>query len=198
MAFGTIPKATEVLDRLRDFFEPQLVALDLGVEQIEKQTLKELEQSLERINIALANPNSFGVYKVKMSTGGNVIISSGETNFEVGVLPILLERKKLILDRINLLRWDEKIESLRDSFKNVADERVRLKLEKQLTDLEEESQKWRKQSEELEIAQLQIQDKMQSELKRVEVFKLRSQVWLSILARESVGCHPESCVKEKE
>ena len=116
-----------------------------------------------------------------------VVIAKSESQVEIGVLPILLERKKLIVDRINLLQGDEKFESLRDAINNLSDESDRLKLEKELTDLEAESQKWRKQSEELEKAQIQAKDEWQIELNKVEVFKLRSQVWLSLLERESVA-----------
>lgn len=176
---------SDVLKHAKVFFEPQLAALQLGIEQIESQTLEELEQSLERVNIALANPNSFGIYDITMTSG--VTIANIETRGHIGILPILLERKKLILDRINAIKGSEKIESLRDSINKIADETVKSKLEKQLTDLELESQKWRKQSEELEQAQLQAQAKMQTEVQKVKILQMRSQVWLSLFERESVA-----------
>ncbi len=43
----TVPDASQLV---KSFFEPRLVSIGLGETQIQKQTLEELEQSLDRIN----------------------------------------------------------------------------------------------------------------------------------------------------
>src|SRR3712207_4883341 len=84
------------------FFEPQLRAVGLSVDQIQRQTLDELHQSLERVNDAIKNPDSFGVVGIKMSAEAGAIISANpdNANIRVGALPLLLQRKRLIVERI--------------------------------------------------------------------------------------------------
>ena len=88
--------------RVREFFEPQLRTLGLSVEQIEEQGLAQLEASLEVLNDAIANPDSFGKIRLSFAAGtGPIIVRSlSEAHIELGILPILLERKALILNRI--------------------------------------------------------------------------------------------------
>ena len=52
---------------------------------------------------------------------------------------MLLERKKLILDRIRHLRSEEKVESLRDLVAKVSDETVRTKLTEEIEQFEADS-----------------------------------------------------------
>jgi hypothetical protein len=121
------------LDRTRVFFEPQLRALGLGIDEIRQQRLDELYQSLERINDAIAHPESFGTLKLKASL---TLLVSNEAQLEVGVLPVLLERKRLILERISELRSEQKIDNLRDLVAQVADEHLKAVLEKEVVELE--------------------------------------------------------------
>src|SRR5436305_4128294 len=100
-------------DRIQDFFEPQLRKLGLSVDAINQQDLAELQESLDRVNEAIAHPESFGTWKLSV-TASSVFIAKSDAHVEVGVLPVLLERKRLILRRIAELRGDQKIGNLRD------------------------------------------------------------------------------------
>jgi hypothetical protein len=99
--------------------------MGLGEEQIKQQTLEELQQSLETINDAIKNPDSFGALNLKLDAQiGAVIASNGSgAHVSLGILPILLERKKLILQRIRLLKGEEKIETIQDLIKTIPDEK---------------------------------------------------------------------------
>jgi len=120
----------EQIKKSQNQFESQLIRLELGKEQIQNQTLPELEQSLERVNDALQHPNSFGVSELKIGT--SVFGLGFESNYEMGVVPLLLERKKFILDRIRELKGEQKIENLHEEIKNVPESKLRVKLEKQI------------------------------------------------------------------
>src|SRR5262245_10366431 len=90
-------------DRFREeaqqFFDAQLERLGLGEMQIASQGITELEDSLTRIDDALRTPESFGVLRLSMSGNAAVFIvkTNTEAHIEVGVVPILLERKKAIV-----------------------------------------------------------------------------------------------------
>ena len=62
---------------------------------------------------------------------------------------MLLERKRLILERIRLLAGEEKIGGLRDLVAQVPDDSVRSELEEQLISLEAESEKLLQQEKEV-------------------------------------------------
>jgi hypothetical protein len=183
-------KATfqEQLEKSKSQFESQLIRLELGKEQIESQTLPELEQSLERINDALEHPDSFGTVKLKLVADvGLVVAKTGaEANYEIGVLPILLERKKLIIDRIRQLKGEQKIEILSDELKNVPQDEVRIKLEKQLQELKAETIRYNQQAKEIEQARLLEQLNAQEKMRRLEqeIAERKAKTWQSYFRRE--------------
>jgi hypothetical protein len=117
------------------FYDPQLEALELGLVQIQKQSLPELEDSLTRINDALRDPSSFGILRLEVVTEGSeitlVVVKSKTPQFEFGVTPRLLVRKKLILDQLRHLRAEKGINSLQDLIKSLSevDLRDRLQME---------------------------------------------------------------------
>jgi hypothetical protein len=52
---------------VHQYFEPQLARLGLSVEQIERQDLDELNQSLIKVNEAISHPDNFGTVKLKVT-----------------------------------------------------------------------------------------------------------------------------------
>ena len=81
-----------------------------------EQYLPQLEASLEKINDATANPDSFGKLKVVITSDAGVIVvpAQAEHHMELGILPLLLERKSQILDRIKALRPEQQLSELRE------------------------------------------------------------------------------------
>jgi hypothetical protein len=111
---GQLEKVAEAV------FGEQLAALGLGVGQIETQGIDELQASLERVNDAIGHPEAFGSYGVaftaKAGTVSAVLAGSNtDATVTVGVLPLLLQRKKLILERIATLRPEEQLASVREA-----------------------------------------------------------------------------------
>lgn len=179
-----------VAEQAQAYFEPQLTELGLSRSQIETQSLEELRQSLESINEAIKNPQSFGVFSFRAQADASLILSSKQSaQLEVGILPLLLDRKKLLLERIKTLSSNEKIENIHDLINRVGDEEVKKYLEKELNSLKIESQQLREQSKEVEKEQNQERIRSQAELTRlsVEIFERRSKVWFSLLERESAA-----------
>jgi hypothetical protein len=87
-------------------FEPRLRELDLATDQIENQNSDGLQESLDRVNDAIQHPEAFGQVNVRFSpdVGGMIVArNASEGQLTVGILPILLERKRLILSRIRQL-----------------------------------------------------------------------------------------------
>ena len=185
----------EVRRKSHDFFSPQLSRLNLSEQKINNQKLEELKQSLEIVNGALQEPNSFGTFRYKFNAnGGLIVVTQDQTHYhaEIGVLPILLERKKSILEKIKIINEKEKIENLREIFKEVPEGEIRNKLEKELVTLEKTTKEIQKEEKKLELAEEEeelklIQSKNELELARVEIFERRSKVWRSFLERESAS-----------
>ncbi|MFD8509830.1 hypothetical protein ACFV27_01590 [Streptomyces antimycoticus] len=119
-----------------DFFEPSLKKLGLTVEQIRGQSLEQLEVSLETVNDALRHPDSFGLMKVTANArAGAVVLAAAttEAHLEVGIVPILLERKGLILSCIKALQPAAQIERFRAEVEEkVGDPAIREQLLKAL------------------------------------------------------------------
>ncbi|MFD9567355.1 hypothetical protein [Streptomyces sp. NPDC059994] len=118
-----------------EFFEPALKKLGLTVEQIERQSLEQLQISLETVNDALLHPDSFGLMKVKAQAEAGLVLTpaKSEALFEIGIAPLLLERKRLILGRIKDLQPAAQLERFRAEVEEkVADPVIRGQLLKAL------------------------------------------------------------------
>lgn len=131
-------KRSDEYERFRSeaqrFFDAQLEQIGLGEAQIQSQNIAELEGSLARVDDALRSPESFGVLKLSFSANAAVFIvkSDAASHIEVGVVPLLLERKKLIVDRLRLLRKQRPISTLSELINSVSDSGLRDQLRSEL------------------------------------------------------------------
>lgn len=183
----------DIRNTMRRFFEPQLKALGLGEEQIKEQNLDQLLQSLDRINDAIQNPDSFGKLGLSIDAEVGVFVtkSTATSTMQIGILPLLLERKRLILDRIAILKGEEKIEGLQELVQRIPDDDIRDQLQSEIKELKETSDQLRRQISEVERAQKEQSEEELDELealaRKTEIFERRSKVWLTFLERESVA-----------
>jgi hypothetical protein len=112
------------------FFDSQLERLGLSEAQIKEQDISSLEDSLIRIDDALRNPESFGVLSLNMTADAAVMIvkSNTEAHIQIGVVPILLERKRMVIERLRLLRSQRPIKSLLELIDSLSDSDLRERL----------------------------------------------------------------------
>ncbi|MGW4650805.1 hypothetical protein [Kitasatospora sp. NPDC004289] len=192
---GLLAASASLQSRLEELaggvFGPQLEALGLGVGQIESQGLEELEASLERVNDAIAHPEAFGTYRVRVSAEAGVVIakSDAESHVTVGVLPLLLQRKKLVLDRIKVMRPQEQLVSVRrDVLENVVDgdlkEQVLGMIDGRLAAEREVSEQLEQESRAVDRAAAARAAEMRLD---VELRARRSEIYKSLLERETVA-----------
>jgi hypothetical protein len=85
----------------------------------------------------------------------------------------VLERKKLILERIGLLKGEERVESLKELVREEADQDIRSELERRLDELQTEVTKWHDEVRETGEAQEQAQLDQQVEFTKVIAFERR-------------------------
>jgi uncharacterized membrane protein len=172
-------------------FEDQLEPLDLTKIKIEQQNLSELESSLDRVNDAIKNPESFGVLRLKMVADLGLIVakSQSEAQFEIGIMPLLLERKKLILERIRELKAMQNVESLRDIAEEIPEDEVRVKIESRIEELKRQSEDFIKEAQEVEQARQKEERLSQEQLARLEMEmkERRARIWQTFLEKESVA-----------
>ncbi|GAA5021814.1 hypothetical protein [Streptomyces siamensis] len=182
----------EQLERLAEaVYGPQLDSLGLGRRELREQSIEELEASLERVNDAMAHPESFGVFHAKVSAEAGLIItqSGSEGHVTLGIMPLLLQRKRLLLERIKELRPQEQLASVRrDVLENVVDsdlkEQVltliddRLAAEKELSAQLDKESKALERTAEVRAAQMRLD---------VELKERRSEIYKSLLERETVA-----------
>lgn len=105
MAARQVPNLSfeETRKSLNVFFKQQLDSLGLSVESLKQQTEKELRRSAIVIDQAIENHESFGKLAVSIEAEGAVVVVTRKTesHFEIGILPLLLERKQIILCRLS-------------------------------------------------------------------------------------------------
>ena len=190
-----IPKISE---RSREYFDILLKPLNLTEEEIQEQSLEELKISLERINEAIQHPESFGTINLKITADTGVIIAkaTSESHFSMGILPILLERKKLILQRIRLLEGEKKIGCIHELINQVPDENLKSTLKTEFEELKKSSSHLQKELIDTENQGMEEQINLQERMLKVEAERARidldrterkAKVTLSYLEKESVA-----------
>jgi hypothetical protein len=175
--------------KAREKFEPQLETLHLTENQINQQNLTELEGSLQHIDDTIKAPESFGTLKLTMTGAGIKIADSQNKNaFEVDIIPLLLERKKLILERIRELKAKEQIVGLRDLAGKSLDNEIRTKIESAINEFKKQSEASYMQSQEVDA---RLQEEKYSEQQKarlsMEMAERKAEIWHKFLGKESVA-----------
>ena len=85
-----------------EYFEKKLDALDLSVRKIKRQSEGGLRRSLIVANDAIENHESFGKVTVLSPSKGKEWSTdyTPESKVETGILPFVLERKKIVLEQL--------------------------------------------------------------------------------------------------
>jgi predicted nucleotide-binding protein len=135
-------RAETYLDQARLFHEPHLAAQGLSEDAINSQTLEQLQDSLIKLDIMISHPEQFGFFRFKVTAEGPTILvkNQAEAQIEIGILPLLLQRKQLIIERIKELSGGRKIQTLQELIDQVSDETVRDRLSEELETLIQHNQ----------------------------------------------------------
>ena len=147
--------------------DTRLMDLGLGKDQIAKQGIKELNQSLNRIDSCVLRPEAFLKQNFKDSI-------NSETDFKLKIVPILLERRIFVLESIDELVSTRKIFDLRRLIKGVPDLRIKAAIEKSLDDLQKKDLLLKKEHQKLEKLRFNIyseQQKFSSIFKKLAALK---------------------------
>jgi predicted nucleotide-binding protein len=132
--------AKNLVDQTRLFFEPYLADLQLSKPAIMKQDQEGLRLSLATLDTLIGHPEQFGLFRFKVAVLAGALTpviakSPSEAQFEIGILPLLLSRKRLVLDRIRDLKGRREVENLADLVEQVSDEASREALREELSSL---------------------------------------------------------------
>jgi predicted nucleotide-binding protein len=143
------PYPKQVFETLRHFAEIIFSELGLSVAEIEKQSLPDLELSLATVRSAILRPESFGTIRMALhaEAGISVVLvnNKAESHLEMTILPILLERERLILKRIQALEEIHRLQDLKDVVNLIKDQDVRAKMEGNLHALREKAARYDKE-----------------------------------------------------
>jgi hypothetical protein len=125
-------------------FETRLNNLGLGNHQILNQNLKEIGQSLKRINACMASPAS----SLELQS------SDCSSDISADIMSTLVERKKCILDRIDFLVSQKKYHNIKRLLNNIMDEDLKKSLEKNIDTLQIKDKILKKEYQRLEQLRL--------------------------------------------
>ena len=131
-----------------------LMDFGLSESQITQQTIKELNQSLRRIDGFIAQPESFMKQKFR-----DTVYS--ETNFKLHILPILLDRRRFVLDTYDELAGRMKNYDLRRLVNAISDKNIKSSMEKILYDLQMKDSVLKKEYQKIEKSRLNIYSEQQ-------------------------------------
>jgi hypothetical protein len=176
----------------RIYFEPQLAALGLTVDSIERQNISELDTSLAKVNDAIEHADSFDKVKLHVTAGGMAAIadSNSSWNFERGILPYLLERKALIIERVKTLRPEQQLHDLRSDVEDKVDDPI--VREEMLNIINHRFEEERVERENLDREESQVQvarvEAWAAEKRvKIEISERRWAIYRPFLERESMA-----------
>lgn len=172
-------------------FELRLAHLKLSKEDIDNCSLEQLKTALDLINDAIGKAGDFGIIRLRLTTNGHIVVAknSESSDYEIGITPILLERKRLIIERLISLSTELKSEVLKQVIQTIPDERKREKFEEQMRELGVESASLSKEIIEAELAMEKEQAAQKERAIRLdmEVSSNQARIVRSFLEKESVA-----------
>ncbi|MFD3929798.1 hypothetical protein [Streptomyces sp. NPDC058614] len=174
---------------IESIYEPILALSGLGLNQLRGLDLPGLRDALARVNDAIANPDQFPRVELTARPGHVVGVLADPGTGTIGALPILLQRKRMILDAISELESREEIGGLRDLIDRLPEGEMQQALRERLDALEEAASKSDDLARDAAEEQNALQFKRERELALLKIqlserrWKLRS----AQLARESVA-----------
>jgi hypothetical protein len=182
-----------IQEQAEAFFEPQLAPLGLSVAAIESQDLIQLRASLAEIDKLIQNPGQLPTFRTSTSAL-SVWVVKAEGSVEIGVLPILLQRRRRILERIAELGGPVHASTLRDLIGEVRDEAIQTRLRKEIDDLEQQAMILKQGVAAQEAAEraahleeIRIEGIIRQGQLDIERAEHRARVWRRFLERESVA-----------
>ena len=190
---GFADMSTQRDEIIRNYFEPQLERLGLSLAQIERQGLDELRESLVKVNDAIEHPEGFGTLKLNLSANVGLIVTQSRQDalIEVTILPLLLERKSLILRRVRNVSEIEKEKELSALVAKVEDPELREKIHAELSQTADETRRVVEQESavaEAQARQIEQRDKALAQL-RTELLERRLRAWRGFFAKESMATY---------
>lgn len=108
-----------------------------------EQDQEELKLSLVTLDTLIGHPEQFGLFRFKAAVKSGTLISvmadnPNEAQFEIGILPLLLSRKRFVLDRLRELKGARGVQTLVDLVEQVPDETSREALRAELSSLQKQ------------------------------------------------------------
>ena len=165
----------------------QLDSLELSVESIEGQTLKTLEASLNKVDAYLKHPPSLKLLRVRHTRlRGYCFSYAGLTlSFDAIIRPILLNRRSLIMGRLEALKLDDGITSLSESLKEGNDEVSQLRLTNKLRGMRASSHTLEGQL--IQASKEKEQLRLQIEKERLNLLEGKFKILLSLLQKDAAA-----------
>lgn len=136
-----------------------------------RNDVSRLEYNLRFINEIITKPDKIG----QLSIGDR----------EIDITPFLLQRKKIVIDRINELSANEKMENLQGLVEQLTEGDIKTNLKRELTELQHEASKYKEELR--DITTRETEAKIKFEQQRIDSFERKSKIWLSFLQRESAA-----------
>lgn len=182
-----LKKREPVPQKVLRFIHLRLDSLDLGVASLERQRLEALKASLKRIDAYLKHPPALRSLRVRQSESQGYCFSyAGLTlSFDAVVRPILLNRRSLIVGRLEALKLDDGIQSLSESLQGGNDEVSQLRLTNKLQGLRASSQTLEEHF--IESSKEQEQLRIQMEWERLNLFEGKFKIFLSLLEKDAAA-----------
>jgi len=175
------------IEQAKQQFADRLEFIGLDSASLKKQDIEQLTESLHQVEDCIAHPEMFKILEVKRGDRLHRYISHSGINisFDSIFLPILLERKKLILECLESFQVDNKFRDLHASVKQLADDGSRSKLLAEIDELLNLSQNWREQFHQLAEDQQQLREN--AEKNKLAFLDRRHRIWLSFFKKELVA-----------
>lgn len=167
-SFGIAKKRFLINSNIERLFKE----LNLTKSQIAIQDLPELKVSLVKIEDIINSPNEL-CKCLDQDIGGNDVIR------------VALERKRMILDRIQEISTNKKIDTLQVIATDISDGEVKRKITEELDALQEEVSKYKQDIQ--EITAHETEAKIKLEQQRIDGLERKSKIWLLFLQRESAS-----------
>jgi hypothetical protein len=157
--------------------EPNLLfsisEMELNQEEIKEQRINGLKEEILNIDNLISRQDDHSPFFMSVDNLVDWRIKKAS----------LLKEKRLILEQINELTSDKKIETIQELVKQLPDEKLKRKLTDELSELNRGNVTYKQEMQGV----FEAEAKIKLEQQRIDGLERKSKIWLSFLQRESAA-----------
>lgn len=173
------------------WFNNKLKELGLDIISISNYTLEGLQNKHQELKALMMDDLFIADNSLSFFKGQDFLLEDESEKdvevFQYNIIPELYDSNKFILTRIKQLEQNTKVEAIDNLVTSVEDDELRQQLQNEISDLKSKNSQYEELIRESETSKEVVQNEIEIERHKTEMFEKKSNIFLKFIDKESVA-----------